>query len=150
MAAALPEETQAHKHFFKQIATLLATFHTHHREHFAEIRKLLSTPKHKGSGSHTSIGSAATRACGPDVTQSQAEVSLRRRSATCGSHTATAGRMQGVSYNMNADAFRHFYDYHFAENRRIWDKYVTQLSHEQFTQPGTTHMARFVTRSFTS
>ena len=22
---------------------------------------------------------------------------------------------------MNADAFRHFYDYHFAENRRIWD-----------------------------
>ena len=45
MAAALPEETQAHKHFFKQIATSLATFHTHHREHFAEIQKLLSTPK---------------------------------------------------------------------------------------------------------
>ena len=35
---------------------------------------------------------------------------------------------------MNADAFRHFYDYHFAENRKIWDSYVTQLSHEQFTQ----------------
>ena len=35
---------------------------------------------------------------------------------------------------MNADAFRHFYDYHFAENRRIWD-YVTQLAHEQFAQP---------------
>jgi uncharacterized damage-inducible protein DinB len=34
---------------------------------------------------------------------------------------------------MNADAFRHLYGYHFAENRRIWD-YVTQLSHEQFTQ----------------
>jgi uncharacterized damage-inducible protein DinB len=35
---------------------------------------------------------------------------------------------------MNAHAFRHFYDYHFAENRKIWDSYVTQLSHEQFTQ----------------
>jgi uncharacterized damage-inducible protein DinB len=37
---------------------------------------------------------------------------------------------------MNADAFRHFYDYHFAENRKIWDRYVSQLSPEQFTQPG--------------
>lgn len=45
MAAALPEETQAHKHFFKQIANSLATFHIHHREHFAEIQKLVSTPK---------------------------------------------------------------------------------------------------------
>ena len=36
---------------------------------------------------------------------------------------------------MNANAFRHFYDYHFAENRKIWDSYVTQLSDEQFTQP---------------
>jgi uncharacterized damage-inducible protein DinB len=35
---------------------------------------------------------------------------------------------------MNADAFRHFYNYHFAENRKIWDQYVTPLSHEQFTQ----------------
>ena len=35
---------------------------------------------------------------------------------------------------MNAQAFRHFYDYHFAENRSIWDNYVTQLSQEQFTQ----------------
>ena len=35
---------------------------------------------------------------------------------------------------MNAHAFRHFYDYHFTENRIIWDRYVTQLSHEQFTQ----------------
>lgn len=34
---------------------------------------------------------------------------------------------------MNVNAFRHFYDYHFTENRKIWD-YVTQLSHEQFTQ----------------
>lgn len=36
---------------------------------------------------------------------------------------------------MNADAFRHFYDYHFAENRKIWDAYITPLSQEQFTQP---------------
>jgi uncharacterized damage-inducible protein DinB len=35
---------------------------------------------------------------------------------------------------MNADAFRHFYNYHFAENRRIWDC-AAQLSPEQFTQP---------------
>ena len=35
---------------------------------------------------------------------------------------------------MNADAFRHFYDYHFAENRKIWDNYITQLSQEQFIQ----------------
>jgi uncharacterized damage-inducible protein DinB len=35
---------------------------------------------------------------------------------------------------MNADAFRHFYDYHFAENRKIWDRYITPLSDEQFTQ----------------
>ena len=35
---------------------------------------------------------------------------------------------------MNANAFRHFYDYHFAENRKIWDD-VMQLSYEQFTQP---------------
>ena len=35
---------------------------------------------------------------------------------------------------MNANAFRHFYGYHFAENRKMWDSYITQLSHEQFTQ----------------
>jgi uncharacterized damage-inducible protein DinB len=35
---------------------------------------------------------------------------------------------------MNAHAFRHFYDYHFTENRTLWDRYITQLSHEQFTQ----------------
>lgn len=35
---------------------------------------------------------------------------------------------------MNAKAFRHFYDYHYNENRKIWDRYVSQLSPEQFTQ----------------
>ena len=35
---------------------------------------------------------------------------------------------------MNANAFRHFYNYHFTENRKIWDSYVTPLSHELFTQ----------------
>ncbi len=34
---------------------------------------------------------------------------------------------------MNAHAFRHFYDYHFAENRKLWDTYITSLSYEQFT-----------------
>lgn len=35
---------------------------------------------------------------------------------------------------MNADAFRHFYDYHFKENRKIWDWFVTKLTPEQFAQ----------------
>jgi len=35
---------------------------------------------------------------------------------------------------MNADAFRHFYNYHFSENRSLWDKYIAPLSEEQFTQ----------------
>ena len=35
---------------------------------------------------------------------------------------------------MNANAFRHFYNYHFSENRHLWDSYITPLSHEQFTQ----------------
>ena len=35
---------------------------------------------------------------------------------------------------MNANAFRHFYDYHFTENRKIWDSYVTPLTYKQFTQ----------------
>lgn len=35
---------------------------------------------------------------------------------------------------MNADAFRHFYNYHFAENRKVWD-HVASLTFEQFTQP---------------
>jgi uncharacterized damage-inducible protein DinB len=35
---------------------------------------------------------------------------------------------------MNANAFRHFYSYHFAENRKLWDSYVAALSPEQFTQ----------------
>jgi uncharacterized damage-inducible protein DinB len=36
---------------------------------------------------------------------------------------------------MNADAFRHVYNYHFAWNRLIWERYVSQLSDEQLTQP---------------
>jgi uncharacterized damage-inducible protein DinB len=36
---------------------------------------------------------------------------------------------------MNADAFRYFYGYHFAENRKIWDWFVTRLTPEQFIQP---------------
>jgi uncharacterized damage-inducible protein DinB len=34
---------------------------------------------------------------------------------------------------MNADAFRHFYNYHFAENHKIWE-HVASLTSEQFTQ----------------
>jgi uncharacterized damage-inducible protein DinB len=35
---------------------------------------------------------------------------------------------------MDVYAFRHFYEYHFAENRKLWDDYVTQLTAEQFVQ----------------
>jgi uncharacterized damage-inducible protein DinB len=35
---------------------------------------------------------------------------------------------------MNANAFRHFYNYHFAENRKVWNS-VVSLSFEQFAQP---------------
>jgi uncharacterized damage-inducible protein DinB len=35
---------------------------------------------------------------------------------------------------MNADAFRYLYDYHFAENRKLWDTYIVSLSDEQFTR----------------
>jgi len=35
---------------------------------------------------------------------------------------------------MNAHAFRHFYAYHFSENRQLWARYVISLSYEQFTQ----------------
>jgi uncharacterized damage-inducible protein DinB len=35
---------------------------------------------------------------------------------------------------MNANAFRHFYNYHFAENHNLWDGYVTPLTQEQFIQ----------------
>lgn len=34
---------------------------------------------------------------------------------------------------MNADAFRHFYNYHFAENHKVWE-HVATLTFEQFTQ----------------
>lgn len=35
---------------------------------------------------------------------------------------------------MNADAFRHFYDYHFAENRKIWETFIKPLPQEKFVQ----------------
>jgi uncharacterized damage-inducible protein DinB len=35
---------------------------------------------------------------------------------------------------MSANVFRHFYDDHFTVNRKIGDRYVTPLSHEQFRQ----------------
>jgi len=34
---------------------------------------------------------------------------------------------------MNADAFRHFYNYHFAENRKVWE-HVASLTFEQFNK----------------
>jgi uncharacterized damage-inducible protein DinB len=35
---------------------------------------------------------------------------------------------------MNADTFCHFFSYHFAENRNIWDSYVAPLSYTQLAQ----------------
>jgi uncharacterized damage-inducible protein DinB len=36
---------------------------------------------------------------------------------------------------MNVEAIRHFYNYHFAQNRELWDSYIVPLSQEKFTQP---------------
>lgn len=38
---------------------------------------------------------------------------------------------------MNADAFRYLFEYHFGENRVIWDKCVSSLTYEQFIQENT-------------
>jgi len=35
---------------------------------------------------------------------------------------------------MNAEAFRQLYNYHFAENRTLWDSYIVGLPQEQFVQ----------------
>lgn len=35
---------------------------------------------------------------------------------------------------MNANAFRHFCEYHFTENRNLWDSAIRSLSYEQFKQ----------------
>lgn len=35
---------------------------------------------------------------------------------------------------MYADMFRHFYNYHFAENRKIWNYFITPLTQELFIQ----------------
>lgn len=35
---------------------------------------------------------------------------------------------------MNADAIRHFYGYHFAMNRFVWERYIKTLDWETFTQ----------------
>ena len=36
---------------------------------------------------------------------------------------------------MNAAAFRHLYDYHFAENRKLWQACASALTDEQFSRP---------------
>jgi len=35
---------------------------------------------------------------------------------------------------MKTQIFQQFFDYHFAENRKLWDTHITTLSDEQFTQ----------------
>lgn len=38
---------------------------------------------------------------------------------------------------MNADGFRHLYEYHFTINRKIWNECVVPLTQEQFIQKST-------------
>lgn len=33
---------------------------------------------------------------------------------------------------MDSKTFQHLYDYHFTQNRQLWDEYVSRLSDEQF------------------
>ena len=35
---------------------------------------------------------------------------------------------------MNADAFRYLYDYHFSENRKLWDWFIRDLTYAQYSQ----------------
>lgn len=35
---------------------------------------------------------------------------------------------------MNTTDFRAYYEYHFAENRKTWDRYIAPLQQEQFVQ----------------
>ncbi len=35
---------------------------------------------------------------------------------------------------MLVEAFRHYYEYHFTENRKIWDDYILALPFDQFIQ----------------
>ena len=35
---------------------------------------------------------------------------------------------------MNAEAFRYFYNYHFAQNRSLWDRAIAPLTYAQFGQ----------------
>ncbi|MEQ8674513.1 MAG: DinB family protein [Aggregatilineales bacterium] len=35
---------------------------------------------------------------------------------------------------MNADAFRHLYDYHFSESRKVWDEHIVPLDQDKFVQ----------------
>jgi uncharacterized damage-inducible protein DinB len=48
--------------------------------------------------------------------------------------TIGSGGNQRGGDAVNADALRHFCNYHFAENRNLWDTYITALAHEQFVQ----------------
>jgi len=36
---------------------------------------------------------------------------------------------------MNADDFRHLYDYHFSQNRKLWDMVIVPLSDDLFAHP---------------
>ncbi len=48
---------------------------------------------------------------------------------------------------MNANAFRYLFDYHFTENRRVWDDCVTPLSPSSSRKMWLTLMGLFETRS---
>jgi uncharacterized damage-inducible protein DinB len=37
---------------------------------------------------------------------------------------------------MSVDMFRHYFGYHFAENRALWDDHIVKLTTSAFTQPG--------------
>jgi uncharacterized damage-inducible protein DinB len=46
---------------------------------------------------------------------------------------------KGTIAGINVNIFRHFYNYHFAENRNTWENYVIALSDEQFMRNVETH-----------
>ena len=53
---------------------------------------------------------------------------------SCGEENHPRVENPGVVEEMDIKAFRHYFEYHFSENRNLWDKLITGLSDEQFTR----------------
>ncbi len=76
---------------------------------------------------HPADGHAGERA----LNRSEVTVELKREWARSRDSMNHSGNQKQP---MNADAFRHLYEYHFTINRKIWDRCVVPLPQELFTR----------------